>query len=54
MKKRVEKSKTKPTAAKLATVKVAEAPKASPRAAASAHDPLHSLLRGTHAHKVCR
>jgi hypothetical protein len=53
MKKRVEKPKSKPVAAKLGAVKSGETQKASPRTAASPHDPLHSLLRGTHAHKLC-
>ena len=50
MKKRVEKPKAKPVAAKNGA-----AHKAAPiRAAApSPHDQLHHLLRGTHAQKLC-
>jgi hypothetical protein len=51
MKKRVEKPKTKP--AKPETAKREPAPKAFAKAAAP-HDPLHNLLRGTYASKVCR
>jgi len=49
MKKRVEKPKSK-----RATAKNGVARKELPHSAASSpHDQLHSLLRGTHAHKVC-
>jgi hypothetical protein len=48
MKKRVEKSKAKPIAAKAEA-----AHKSKMRAAADPHDHLHSLLRGAHAHRVC-
>jgi hypothetical protein len=50
MKKRIQKSKPKSAAAK------AKAARKSPvraAAAVSPHDPLHSLLRGAHAHRVC-
>jgi hypothetical protein len=53
MKKRVEKSKSKPVATKSAADKTEPARRALPKAA-SPHDPLHSLLRGTHASKICR
>jgi hypothetical protein len=52
MKKRVEKPKTKP--AKPVSAKSDPAPKAFAKAASSPHDPLHNLLRGTYASKVCR
>jgi hypothetical protein len=53
MKKRVEKPKAKP--AKPEAAKSAPAPKALAKTAASSpHDPLHNLLRGTYASKVCR
>jgi hypothetical protein len=48
MKKRVEKSKVKPIAAKSAAAR-----KSKMRAASDPHDPLQSLLRGAHAHRVC-
>jgi hypothetical protein len=50
MKKRIEKPKAKPVAEKNGAVR-----KELPARAAVAHphDQLHSLLRGTHAHKVC-
>jgi hypothetical protein len=51
MKKRVEKPKAKPVAAKNGVTRK-ELPR-SASAALSPHDQLHSLLRGTHAHKVC-
>jgi hypothetical protein len=53
MKKRVEKPKTKP--AKPESAKSEPAPKTLAKAAASSpQDPLHDLLRGAHAHKICR
>jgi hypothetical protein len=53
MKKRVEKPKAKP--AKPQSAKSEPAPKALAKAAASSpNDPLHDLLRGTYASKVCR
>jgi hypothetical protein len=51
MKKRVEKPKVKsakPEAAKNETARKA------PVLVASPHDALHNLLRGAHAHKICR
>jgi hypothetical protein len=48
MKKRVEKSKAKPIAAKGEA-----AHKSKMRAASDPHDHLHSLLRGAHTHRVC-
>lgn len=53
MKKRVEKPKSKPVATKNGADKNETARKA-PARTASPHDPLHSLLRGTHASKICR
>jgi hypothetical protein len=50
MKKTVAKSKSKP--AKTEPVKSEPVRKTSPKA--STHDPLHSLLRGAHASKICR
>jgi len=51
MKKRVEKPKAKP--AKPEAVKDETARKA-PTVVSSPYDALHSLLRGAHAHKICR
>jgi hypothetical protein len=51
MKKRIEKPKAKPV--KPEPAKREPAPKA-PAKAASPQDPLHDLLRGAHAHKICR
>lgn len=48
MKKNAAKPKAKPAAATAKAV----APKA-PKVLASSHDPLRSLLRGTHSAKVC-
>jgi len=47
MKKRVEKMRVKPAA------KVEAAHKGKVRVVSDPHDHLHSLLRGTHAHKLC-
>jgi hypothetical protein len=49
MKKRVQKPKAKPGTAKNGVTR-----KELPRpAVANPHDQLHSLLRGTYAHRVC-
>ncbi len=52
MKKRVEKPKAKPATDKNKVARK-ELPARAAVAANSPHDHLHSLLRGTHAHKVC-
>jgi hypothetical protein len=50
MKKTATKPKAKAVAGKPATPKT---PPKAPKALASSHDPLRSLLRGTHSAKVC-
>lgn len=51
MKKSVEKPKAK-TATKPAKADVPR--KAEQKVIASTHDPMHNLLRGAHASKICR
>ncbi len=52
MKKRVEKPKPKPVAQQNGAARK-ELPARAAATVNNPHDHLHSLLRGTHAHKVC-
>jgi len=53
MKNASKKPKAKPVNSKSAAAKPAQKTLPSSAAASSPHDPLHNLLRGTHAQKVC-